>query len=126
MTQINMYSSKEEIDAMTNKQAAEIISKFCSSGKDCDFGPRPYMAKANQLAVKALSKIDNLEEENKNLKKTIQDLERECKNSFTSGYNHGFNAGVEHGFSNGYFSNSHKHENDYINEFEDSFIKGDK
>lgn len=121
MTQINMYSSKEEIDAMTNKQAAEIISKFCSSGKDYDFSPRPHMAKANQLAVKALSKIDNLEEENKNLKKTIQDLERECKNSFTSGYNHGFNAGIEHGFSNGYFSNSHKHENDYINEFEDSF-----
>lgn len=121
MTQINMYSSKEEIDAMTNKQAAEIISKFCSSGKDYDFSPRPHMAKANQLAVKALSKIDNLEEENKNLKKTIQDLERECKNSFTSGYNHGFNAGVEHGFSKGYFSNSHKHENDYINEFEDSF-----
>lgn len=121
MTQINMYSSKEEIDAMTNKQAAEIISKFCSSGKDYDFSPRPHMAKANQLAVKALSKIDNLEEENKNLKKTIQDLERECKNSFTSGYNHGFNAGVEHGFSRGYFSNSHKHENDYINEFEDSF-----
>lgn len=121
MTQINMYSSKEEIDAMTNKQAAEIISKFCSSGKDYDFSPRPHMAKANQLAVKALSKIDNLEEENKNLKKTIQDLERECKNSFTSGYNHGFNAGVEHGFSNGYFFKHHKHENDYINEFEDSF-----
>ena len=116
MTQINMYSSKEEIDAMTNKQAAEIISKFCSSGKDCDFGPRPHMAKANQLAVKALSKIDNLEEENKNLKKTIQDLERECKNSFTSGYNHGFNAGVEHGFSRWYSSSSHKNENDDIKE----------
>ena len=116
MTQINMYSSKEEIDAMTNKQAAEIISKFCSSGKDCDFSPRPHMAKANQLAVKALSKIDNLEEENKNLKKTIQDLERECKNSFTSGYNHGFNAGVEHGFSKWYSSSSHKHENDNIKE----------
>ena len=60
MTQINMYSSKEEIDAMTNKQAAEIISKFCSSGKDYDFSPRPHMAKANQLAVKALSKINKL------------------------------------------------------------------
>ena len=107
-----MYSSKEEIDAMTNKQAAEIISKFCSSGKDCDFSPRSHMAKANQLAVKALSKIDNFEEENKNLKKTIQDLERECKNSFTSGYNHGFNAGVEHGFSRWYSSSSHKNKND--------------
>ena len=107
-----MYSSKEEIDAMTNKQAAEIISKFCSSGKDCDFSPRSHMAKANQLAAKALSKIDNLEEENKNLKKTIQDLERECKNSFTSGYNHGFNAGVEHGFSRWYSSSSHKNKND--------------
>ena len=107
-----MYSSKEEIDAMTNKQAAEIISKFCSSGKDCDFSPRSHMAKANQLAVKALSKIDNLEEENKNLKKTIQDLERECKNSFTSGYNHGFNAGVENGFSRWYSSSSHKNKND--------------
>ena len=116
MTQINMYSSKEEIDAMTNKQAAEIISKFCSSGKDCDFSPRPHMAKANQLAIKALFKIDNLEEENKNLKKTIQDLERECKNSFTSGYNHGFNAGVEHGFSRWYSSSSHKNENDNTKE----------
>ena len=47
MTQINMYSSKEEIDAMTNKQAAEIISKFCSSGGNNDFSPRPHMAKAN-------------------------------------------------------------------------------
>ena len=112
MTQINMYSSKEEIDAMTNKQAAEIISKFCSSGGNNDFSPRPHMAKANQLAVRALYKIDNLEEENKNLKKTIQDLERECKNSFTSRYNHGFNAGVEHGFSKWYSSSSHKHEND--------------
>ena len=106
MTQINMYSSKEEIDAMTNKQAAEIISKFCSSGKDCDFGPRSHMAKANQLAVKALSKIDNLEEENKNLKKTIQDLERENKNSYTSGYNRGYDDGIMHDtcetYSSGY------------------------
>ena len=47
--------------------------------------------------------ISKLLEENAGLKKTIQDLERECKNSFTSGYNHGFNAGVEYGFSNGYF-----------------------
>ena len=47
--------------------------------------------------------ISKLLEENAGIKKTIQDLERECKNSFTSGYNHGFNAGVEHGFSNGYF-----------------------
>lgn len=102
MTQINMYSSKDEIDSMTNEQAAEIISKFCTSGGNNDFSPRPHMAKANQLAVKALSKIDNLEEENENLKKTIQDLERECKNSFTSGYNHGFETGSEKGFEKGY------------------------
>lgn len=102
MTQINMYSSKEEIEAMTNEQAAEIISKFCSSGKDYDFSPRPHMAKANQLAVKALSEIDNLKEENSNLKEIISDLERERKNSFASGYNSGFKAGAEHGFSKGY------------------------
>lgn len=106
MTQINMYSSKEEIDAMTNKQAAEIISKFCSSGKDYDFSPRPHMAKANQLAVKALSKIDKLLEENTNLKKTINDLERENKNSYTSGYNRGYDDGIMHdtceAYSSGY------------------------
>lgn len=96
-----MYSSKEEIDAMTNEQAAEIISKFCSSGRDYDFSPRPHMAKANQLAVKALFEADKLKEENKNLRKTIDDLERECKNSFTSGYNHSFDAGIEQGYTSG-------------------------
>ena len=106
MTQINMYSSKEEIDAMTNEQAAEIISKFCTSGNNNDFSPRPHMAKANRLAVKALSKIDSLEEENKNLKKTINDLERENKNSYTSGYNMGYDDGMMHdtceAYSSGY------------------------
>lgn len=106
MTQINMYSSKEEIDAMTNKQAAEIISKFCSSGGNNDFSPRPHMAKANQLAVRALYKIDKLLEENTNLKKTINDLERENKNSYTSGYNRGYDDGIMHdtceAYSSGY------------------------
>lgn len=95
MTQINMYSSKEEIDTMTNEQAAEIISKFCSSGNDYDFSPRPHMAKANQLAVKALSEIDNLKE-------IISDLERERQNNFASGYNNGFKAGTRKGFEDGY------------------------
>lgn len=101
-----MYSSKEEIDAMTNKQAAEIISKFCTSGGNNDFSPRQHMAKANQLAVRALYEIDKLLEENTNLKKTINDLERENKNSYTSGYNRGYNDGMMHdtceAYSSGY------------------------
>ncbi len=108
-----MYSSKEEIDAMTNEQAVEIISKFCSSGRDYDFSPRPHMAKANQLAVKALSEIDKLKEENENLKRTVNDLEQECKNSFTSGYNHGFEAGIEHGLSKGYAAGCSACSNNY-------------
>lgn len=69
-----MYSSKEEIEAMTNKQAAEIISKFCNSGKDYDFSPRPHMAKANQLALKALSEIDNLKKRKRKSKENYPRL----------------------------------------------------
>lgn len=69
-----MYSSKEEIEAMTNKQAAEIISKFCNSGKDYDFSPRPHMAKTNQLALKALSEIDNLKKRKRKSKENYPRL----------------------------------------------------
>lgn len=49
--------------------------------------------------------INNLLEENAGLKKTINNLEHKCKNSSNKRYS----------------SNNHKHENDYMNEFEDSF-----
>lgn len=50
--------------------------------------------------------ISKLLEENANLKKTINDLERENKNSYTSGYNRGYDDGMMHdtceAYSSGY------------------------
>ena len=71
------------------------------------------------IYIDALSDyVDILLEENSNLKKTISDLERENKNSFTSGYNYGFEAGVEHGLSSGYTAGRSACSNSYNeNEF---------